>query len=163
MTKLRIVKELTEVLKKYEFIELEALDISDDFIRELHDEGYIIIDFDEEGKTIVSLGKPTNLFAEANMLLVDTTNNYMRKYIGRYITAVFEDNSLYCFGKYGEFIFKTSLLKSYEQKDDVIKFYTLNSTYEFQLIKSLQNIQVAGKDEINKVLKQKEIFVDFIF
>ena len=162
-SKNNIVQNILSILASYEYIERDSLAVSDDFLREIVDKNYLKIDLDGDGNTIIFLDKPTQLFSDANTLFLNSTNGYMDdKYSSRYGNIRFSSNLLYFFGEYGELIFRTSLLTSYEIKDDIVKFNTLNSIYEFKILKELPTVELASEDEIEKVMKFEYAYLDVL-
>ena len=163
-TKNKIVQELIVWLTKYEFLERdEFTEIDDIFLRELIEKNYLKIDLDEDGNTIVSLDKPTESFKAANTLFLNSTNKYMDKtYSNRYGKVKFYSNLLLFYGGFDELIFQTSLLTDYKLEDGIAKFSTLNSRYEFKVIKELPIVELASEDEIEEVMGYKDLYMSMV-
>ena len=160
-SKNEMVREIIHWLNKYDSLKRDDFAIDDIFLRELVDKNYLKIDFDEDGNTTLSLDKPTQTFSGANAKFSNSTNKHMdREYSNRYGTILFDSNMLYFYGEFGDKIFRTSLLTAYEINNQIVKFNTLNSSYEFEILKELPTVQLADEDEIKKVMELRDIYVD---
>jgi hypothetical protein len=71
---------------------------------------------------------------QKNTKLISTTNPVMKKYVGLSGELKFSEDAMAFFYAHTkiEFTFRTSLIQSYEDKDNILTLHTLNSKYSFE-------------------------------
>ncbi len=161
----RDIQQLMLNIRKNGFLNLDVLMESerhyimiDDLIRELLDNNYIEINFDENGITILKEKILTceneNIPKTSNVAFFSSTNKRLEElYQFRDGSIEFSDGLMYFYGRYTEILFRTSLLRDYKIEDNYLTIFTLNSTYIFKLLKEV-NINrdiLASKAQLDSI------------
>ncbi|MDF1876126.1 hypothetical protein JHD48_10320, partial [Sulfurimonas sp. SAG-AH-194-I05] len=150
---------LIELIKENGFCKLEDIAGGNDLLfRNLLDKNYFCVNMEDDGEVLVKLSSPKSSFSQANALLLETSNNVMKKkFISRYGKISFDFDRLFFFGEYNELIFATSLIVEYEVVDEVAKFKTLNSLYTFKILKDLPTAELSFIDKIQQQILDDEV------
>ena len=158
-------QEIMASLDRYQEIKLKDIyqsgsekSVIDLLIAEMIQAKYITLDFDDNGDEIVKEYKGDKkadiISKKSNAIFIDSTNIEILnecKYRDGKIT--FRNGVLYFFGRFGEIVFRTSMLEYYEINDDLLIFKTMNSVYKFKMLKDIKvdDSILASQEKINKV------------
>jgi len=158
-------QELMAVLFRYKVIKMKDIyqsasekNIIDLLIAEMVQAKYITLDFDDNGDEIVKEyrgdKKADSISKKSNAIFIDSTNiEILNEHKHRDGKITFRDGVLYFFGRFGEVVFRTSMLENYEINDDLLIFKTMNSTYKFKMLKNIKinDSILASQENIDKV------------
>ncbi len=132
--------------------------VIDLLIAEMVQAKYITLDFDDNGDEIVKEykgdKKADSISKKSNAIFIDSTNiEILNEYKHRDGKITFRDGVLYFFGRFGEVVFRTSMLEDYEINGDLLTFKTMNSMYKFKMLKDIKidDAILASQENIDKV------------
>ena len=158
-------QELMAALFRHQVIKLKDVyqsgsekSVIDFLIAEMVQAKYITLDFDDNGDEIVKEYKGDKkadiISKKSNAIFIDSTNiEILNEYKYRDGKITFRNGVLYFFGRFGEIVFRTSMLEYYEINDDLLIFKTMNSVYKFKMLKDIKvdDSILASQEKINKV------------
>lgn len=158
-------QELMAALLKQQAIKMEDVyqsgfekSVIDFLIAEMVQAKYITLDFDDNGDEIVKEYKGDKkadiLSKKSNAIFIDSTNiDILNEHKHRDGKITFRNGILYFFGRFGEVVFRTSMLEDYEINGDLLTFETMNSMYKFKMLKDIKidDSILASQENIDKV------------
>jgi len=158
-------QELMAALFRHEVIKMKDVYQSgseksaiDFLIAEMVQAKYITLDFDDNGDEIVKEykgdKKADSISKKSNAIFIDSTNiDILNEHKHRDGKITFRNGVLYFFGRFGEVVFRTSMLEDYGINADLLTFKTINSTYKFKMLKNIKinDSILASQENIDKV------------
>ncbi len=158
-------QEIMAALFKHQVIKMKDVyqsgsekSVIDLLIAEMVQAKYITLNFDDNADEIVKEykgdKKADSISQKSNAMFIDSTNiEILNECKHRDGKITFRNGVLYFFGRFGEVVFRTSMLEDYEINGDLLTFKTINSAYKFKMLKDIKidNSILASQKNIDKV------------